>query len=62
MNRAIIIVSGAAFILAASGSAFAADLYKPVYKAPLPPAPAPIYSWTGFYGGETAVMGGTNRV
>jgi outer membrane immunogenic protein len=57
MNRAIIIVSGAAFILAASASAFAADLYKPVYKAPLPPAPTPIYSWTGFYVGGNGGYG-----
>jgi hypothetical protein len=38
------------FILAAaSGSAFAADLNKPVYKAPPPaPVPAPVYNWTGW--------------
>jgi outer membrane immunogenic protein len=42
--------AGAAFALAASGAAFAADLNKkPVYKAPPPPTPAPVYSWTGFY-------------
>ena len=46
-NRAISIVSGAAFILAASGAAFAADM---AVKAP-PPAPAPLPTWTGFYGG-----------
>jgi outer membrane immunogenic protein len=32
-----------------TGSAIAADLAKPVYKAP--PPPAPVYSWTGFYVG-----------
>ena len=48
-NRAISIVSGAAFILAASGFAFAADM---TVEAPLPPPPpAPIYNWTGFYVG-----------
>jgi outer membrane immunogenic protein len=46
-NRAISIVCGAAFILAASGAAFAADM---AIKAP-PPAPAPVPTWTGFYGG-----------
>src|SRR5262245_25326445 len=54
MNRAISIVSGVALILAASGSAFAADLYKPVYKAPPLPPPAPVYSWTGLYVGANA--------
>ena len=41
-----------AFIFVASGSAFAADLNKPVYKAP-PPVPvlAPVYNWTGGYVG-----------
>jgi outer membrane immunogenic protein len=32
-----------------AGSAGAADLAKPVYKAA--PPPAPVYSWTGFYVG-----------
>jgi outer membrane immunogenic protein len=35
------------FVLAASGSAFAADI---AVKAP-PLAPAPVYSWTGWYVG-----------
>lgn len=35
--------------LAFSGPAFAADLAIPV-KAP-PPAPVPVYNWTGFYAG-----------
>jgi outer membrane immunogenic protein len=38
------------FILAVSGSAFAADI---AVKAPLP-APAPVYSWTGWYAGVNA--------
>jgi outer membrane immunogenic protein len=33
-----------------SGHANAADLGQPVYKAP-PPAPAPVFSWTGCYVG-----------
>ncbi len=32
----------------ACGSAMAADM-APAYKAPPPPAPAPVYNWTGFY-------------
>jgi outer membrane immunogenic protein len=38
------------FVLAVSGSAFAADI---AVKAP-PPAPAPVYSWTGWYVGVNA--------
>ena len=41
---------GAAFILSASGSAFAADM---AVKAP-PAAPAPVYNWTGWYVGVNA--------
>jgi opacity protein-like surface antigen len=37
-----------ALVLAASGSAFAAD--TPVKAPPSAPAPVP-YTWTGFYGG-----------
>jgi len=44
-NRAISIVSGAAFILAVSGSAFAADIARKMpVKAPPPPPPAPVYN------------------
>jgi outer membrane immunogenic protein len=35
------------------GSALAADLARPVYKAP-PPPPPPVYSWTGCYVGVNA--------
>jgi outer membrane immunogenic protein len=48
------------FALAASGSAFAADM---AVKAPPPPrpAPAPVYSWTGFYiGGNVGYSVGRN--
>jgi outer membrane immunogenic protein len=38
------------FVLAVSGSAFAADI---AVKAPLP-APVPVYSWTGWYAGVNA--------
>lgn len=40
-------------LVALAGSASAADLRAPVYKAPVAPAPAP-FSWTGFYVGGTA--------
>jgi outer membrane immunogenic protein len=38
----------AAFALTAAGTAGAADMARPVYKAAPPP---PVYSWTGFYVG-----------
>jgi outer membrane immunogenic protein len=56
-NRAISIVSGAAFVLSASGFAFAADM---AVKAP-PPPPAPVYSWTGFYVGGNVGYGWGSR-
>src|SRR5262249_48467700 len=48
-KRAISSLAGI-FILSASGSAFAADM---AVKAP-PPAPAPVYNWTGWYVGVNA--------
>jgi outer membrane immunogenic protein len=57
-NRATSGLFGAAFILSASGFAFAADM---AVKAP-PPAPAPVYSWTGFYvGGNVGYSWGDAR-
>ena len=47
-KRLISNLAGAAFILSASGFAFGADM---AVRAPLPPPPAPIYNWTGFYVG-----------
>src|SRR5215831_13125105 len=46
-NRTLFNLFGAAFILAASGSAFAADI---AVKAAAP-SPAPVYNWTGWYVG-----------
>src|ERR1700741_1060191 len=44
--RKLLLVSAALAALVGS-PARAADMAAPVYKAP--PAPAPIFSWTGFY-------------
>src|SRR5262249_41250721 len=49
-NRIVSIIWVTAFALAASGFAFAADM---AVKAP-PPAPAPVYNWTGWYVGLNA--------
>ena len=46
--KKFLLATAAAFAFSA-GSADAADLAKPVYKAA--PPPAPVYSWTGFYVG-----------
>jgi len=46
--KKLFLATTAALALAA-GSAGAADLARPVYKAP--PPPPPIFSWTGFYVG-----------
>jgi outer membrane immunogenic protein len=54
MSKPLAFISAlAAFVVAASGLAFAADM---AVKAP-PPPPAPVTSWTGWYGGLNA--GGT---
>jgi len=45
------LVTAIAAIALIGTSAFAADLNKPVYKAPPPAPPAPVYSWTGWYVG-----------
>jgi outer membrane immunogenic protein len=42
------------FIVAASASAFAADM---AVKAPPAPPPAPVYNWTGFYVGANGGYG-----
>lgn len=44
MKKLILAATG---LMALGGSAFAADMAAPVYKAP--PPPAPVYSWSGCY-------------
>ena len=52
MGKRTACLFGAAFILSASGSAFAADI---AVKAAAP-SPAPVYNWTGWYVGVNAGM------
>lgn len=52
-KRLTSLLATSTFIIAASGSAFAADI---AVKAPLP-APVPIYSWTGWYVGGNVGAG-----
>src|SRR6516162_2742348 len=50
-----------AFVVLAASSAGAADMYaRPAYTPP--PAPAPVYSWTGIYwGGNVGYSWGQSR-
>jgi outer membrane immunogenic protein len=43
-----------------ASAACAADMGPPVYKAPYPVPPPPLYSWTGFYVGANGGFGGNN--
>jgi outer membrane immunogenic protein len=59
MKRRATVIAAVALI---GAPAFAADLGRPMYKAPAPVAPA--YDWTGFYVGLNAggVFGGDSNV
>jgi outer membrane immunogenic protein len=60
MKRLAIAIAAIALI---GTSAFAADLNKPVYKAPPPPPLAPVYNWTGWYvGGNVGGHWGTDKI
>jgi outer membrane immunogenic protein len=58
------IAIGFAAIAALIGTpALAADLGRPVYKAPPPAPPAPVYSWTGWYvGANIGGHWGTDKI
>ena len=47
--RKILLAGTAIAVVMAANSAGAADLSRPVYKAP--PPPIPVFSWTGWYVG-----------
>jgi outer membrane immunogenic protein len=47
--RKLLLAGTAVAVVMAAGSAGAADLSRPVYKAP--PPPIPVFSWTGLYVG-----------
>jgi outer membrane immunogenic protein len=53
MRRLSLTIFAAASTVALTQIASAADLGRPVYKAP-PPAPPPVFNWTGFYIGGNA--------
>ena len=54
-------IAAASMVVAFTQIASAADLGRPVYKAPPPPAPVPVYSWTGFYiGGNVGYSASDN--
>src|SRR5689334_3730341 len=51
MKKSLLLTGVSALALSAGQSAAnAADMRAPAYKAP-PPAPAPVFSWTGCYAG-----------
>jgi outer membrane immunogenic protein len=56
-----LLLSGAAFVALAVGPAMAADLNRPVYKAPPTPPPVPVLNWTGWYVGLNAGGGWSNN-
>src|SRR5216117_3802184 len=46
-----LLLAGVAATVLFGGSALAADLRRPAYTPPAPPAPPPVYNWTGLYWG-----------
>src|SRR5689334_5574331 len=58
MRKLATVIAAAALI---GTPALAADLNRPVYKAPTP-APVPVYNWTGWYvGGNAGWVGSTGN-
>jgi outer membrane immunogenic protein len=55
-----LLLAAAALAALSSRFAMAADMARPVYKAPPPPPPPVYFSWTGFYIGLNAGYGWTN--
>jgi outer membrane immunogenic protein len=53
MKGLSVVATASLIAFALAGGANAADLGRPVYKAP-PPSPPPVWSWTGFYIGVNA--------
>ena len=51
MNRFLLAASAGVISMAVSAPGFAADLPRPAYKAPIYTAPAPAFTWSGFYVG-----------
>src|SRR5437868_12917678 len=54
------LLAGTVLSVFVTGPAIAADLGRPVYKAP-PPPPAPVYTWTGCYLGGGGGYGMWNQ-
>jgi outer membrane immunogenic protein len=61
MRKSLLLTGVSALALVAGKSAAnAADLRAPAYKAP-PPAPAPVFSWTGCYAGPHVGWGWSKK-
>ena len=61
MKKSLLLTGVSALALCAGKSAAdAADLRAPAYKAP-PPAPAPVFSWTGCYAGPHVGWGWSKK-
>ncbi|MFL6797128.1 MAG: outer membrane protein [Xanthobacteraceae bacterium] len=58
--KKLLVAAAAGLTLSVGGMAGAADLGRPIMKAP-PPPPPPIYSWTGCYVGAGGGYGMYNR-
>jgi len=57
MRRFLFAAAGLAAMTGSIGTAPAADMSRPAYRAPPPAYVVPIYNWTGFYVGANAGYG-----